>query len=105
MNVARLLRMTIATAAMTAISMGGIGQAPQSAQATTPPKGADADLVIVLPALDRATFAKEKTLILPWLRHQRLSYKLVPLWRVLAGRPAPSLTAEDFRQYLRQHFT
>jgi peptidase C25-like protein len=65
----------------------------------------DVDLVIVLPALDHRTFAREKQVLRPWLRAQRTSYAFVSLQRVLGGRDASFLTAEVVRRYLRDHFT
>jgi hypothetical protein len=134
MQIRRLLIAAAAAAAITATSLPGRSLAADAAPTGTIPeshcatagtsdscdssasgsvgggsakwrKGADADLVLVLPASNHASFARQKKLLRPWLEKQHLSYSLVPLWRILHGRPASALTAEEVRQYMRQRFT
>jgi hypothetical protein len=79
----RLHRAHAALLGLVALGAGLLPISPVSASART---RADADLVVVLPALDRATSAREERQLRHWLRHQGLSYALVPLWRIVAGR-------------------
>jgi hypothetical protein len=68
----------------------------------------DADVVLLLPAIQRSIAASERHALQPflrWLRQKRLRYSLVPLSRILRTRPAETLTAEDVRKYLRLTFT
>jgi hypothetical protein len=72
---------------------------------TTASSRRDADLVVVLPALDRPTLEREQRLLRPWLARQHVASVVVPLFAVLRGRPAAQLTAEELRRYLRDRFT
>jgi hypothetical protein len=69
------------------------------------PTGDDADLVLVLPALDQNTFVQEQQLLQPFLAQLNLSHTFVPLSDIVAANHGAPLTAESVRQYLRGRFT
>ena len=97
---ATILRACGVVAIALALSLSAVGCVP-----ITGGGGTDADLVAVLPALDHQTFMQQRAALLPWLNSEHLPYELVTLEDILAGRDPSTLTAEDVRVYLREHFT
>jgi Peptidase family C25 len=65
----------------------------------------DADLVLVLPALGQGAFERQRAELLPFLEAQGLTYSLLPLSKIVDRADLPTLTADQVRDYLRDHYT
>src|SRR6187402_1662029 len=66
---------------------------------TPPPEHPDADLVVILPAVGKGAFDRQRAALQPWLDDLGLSYSLVPLSSIVRHKDLASLTAEQVRDH------
>src|SRR5262249_40029235 len=100
----RIKRLRLLVALLGSIVTDPLTAPAVAAKLESPGGRKDADIVMVLPAIERTTFHEERNALQPLLkelRHQHLKYALVPLSSILHNSPPESLTAEDVRAYLR----